>query len=229
MRISDKGLAIIKKYEGCRLTAYKCPAGVPTIGYGHTAGVRLGQTITQEQADAYLRQDVTGAEKAVNAIGKGFNQNQFDALVSFAFNCGAGNLKKLCKDRTVEQIGEKLVLYNKANGKVLAGLVKRRMEEQELYKTPLHTTEQAQPTVQAAEAGMPTIRKGDRGEAVRKMQQALLDRDFKSCRIRGRKKYLKADGDWGEITESIFRRWQAYKGLKVDGVCGAKSWRSLGY
>lgn len=103
MKVSEKGLAIIKKYEGCRLTAYVCPAGKLTIGYGHTKGVKKGQKITQAQAEAYLREDVAGAEKAVNAIGKGFNQNQFDALVSFTYNCGAGNLKTLCKGRSTEQ------------------------------------------------------------------------------------------------------------------------------
>lgn len=136
MKISNKGLAIIKKYEGCHLTAYKCPAGVPTIGYGHTSGVKMGQTITQEQAEAYLKQDVAWDEQAVNALGREFNQNQFDALVSFTYNCGAGNLKKLCADRDLETIGKKITLYNKAGGKVLAGLTRRREEEQALYQTP---------------------------------------------------------------------------------------------
>ena len=142
MKVSEKGFAIIKKYEGCRLTAYVCPAGKLTIGYGHTKGVKKGQKITQAQAEAYLREDVTGAEKAVNAIGKGFNQNQFDALISFTYNCGSGNLKTLCKDRSVDQIGEKIILYNKANGKKLNGLVRRREEEQRLYKTPCATVQQ---------------------------------------------------------------------------------------
>ena len=227
MKISSKGLAIIKKYEGCRLKAYRCPAGVPTIGYGHTAGVKMGQTITQAQADTYLKQDVAWAEKAVNNLKKGFNQNQFDALVSFTYNCGIGNLTTLCKNRDITTIGEKIVLYNKANGKVLAGLKKRRLEEQALYKTPVS----GKTTVPAATAytSMPTIHKGDKGEAVKKMQNALLAQKFKTCKINGKKKELKADGDWGDITDSIFRRWQGAKGLKVDGVCGPKSWAKLGF
>lgn len=223
MKISSKGLAIIKKHEGCRLKAYKCPAGKWTIGYGHTAGVKAGQTITQAQADAYLKQDVAWAEKAVNNLKKGFNQNQFDALVSFAYNCGSGNLVALCKNRDIATIGEKIVLYNKANGKVLGGLTKRRLEEQALYKTPVQSVQAAHTT------DMPTIRKGDKGEAVKKMQNALLAQNFKTCKINGKKKELKADGDWGDITDSIFRRWQGAKGLKVDGVCGPKSWAKLGY
>lgn len=227
MKVSEKGLAIIKKYEGCRLTAYVCPAGKLTIGYGHTKGVKKGQKITQAQAEAYLREDVAGAEKAVNAIGKGFNQNQFDALVSFTYNCGSGNLKTLCKDRSVDQIGEKIILYNKANGKKLNGLVRRREEEQRLYKTPCATVQPVQAARDNTE--LPTIRRGSKGEAVRKLQQVLLAQKFKSCEINGKKKYLAADGDFGAITEKILRRWQSHKGLKVDGVCGPKTWASLGY
>ena len=140
MNISSKGLKLIEEFEGLRLTAYKC---VPTekywtIGYGHYgADVTAGMSITQEQAEEYLRKDVATAENAVNAIGKPFNQNQFDALVSFTYNCGAGNLRTLCKDRDIATIGEKLALYNKSGGKVLAGLVRRRKEEQELYNAPV--------------------------------------------------------------------------------------------
>lgn len=75
----------------------------------------------------------------------------------------------------------------------------------------------------------PTIRRGSKGEAVRKLQQALLAQRFKSCEINGKKKYLAVDGDFGSITETILKRWQSYKGLKVDGVCGPKTWASLGY
>lgn len=137
MEISKAGLNLIKKYEGLRLEAYK-PVSTEkywTIGYGHYgADVREGMTITQAQADAYLKQDCASAVKAVNALKLNFTQNQFDALVSFTYNCGAGNLKTLCKNRTIEEIGEKIVLYNKAGGKVLKGLVRRREEEQALYK-----------------------------------------------------------------------------------------------
>ena len=100
-KIGQAGLNLIKQFEGCRLFAYQCAAGVWTIGYGHTAGVKKGMTITQAQADAYLKQDCRKFESYVNSaayvpITANLNQNQFDALVSFAFNCGAGNLKKLC-------------------------------------------------------------------------------------------------------------------------------------
>ena len=137
MKISSKGVSLIKSFEGCRLKAYKCPAGVWTIGYGHTAGVKEGDTITQKQADDYLRNDLEKYEKAVmNYDGiYHFNQNQFDALVSFTYNCGVGNLKNLTQSgkRTIAQISTKLPLYNKAGGVVLRGLQRRRAAEKELF------------------------------------------------------------------------------------------------
>ena len=143
MTTSSKGVSLIKQFEGCRLKAYKCPAGVLTIGYGHTAGVKEGDTITQEQADDYLRNDLAKYEKAVmnyNGIYH-FNQNQFDALVSFTYNCGIGNLKNLTQSgkRTLAQISTKLLLYNKAGGVVLRGLQRRRAAEKELFDTPIKT------------------------------------------------------------------------------------------
>lgn len=108
-KIGQAGLALIKQFEGCRLVAYQCSAGVWTIGYGHTAGVYKGMKITQAEAEAYLLQDVAKFEKYVNNLSyvpftDQLNQNQFDALVSFAFNLGQGNVKKLCTGRTINQI-----------------------------------------------------------------------------------------------------------------------------
>ena len=139
MKTSAKGIALIKSFEGCRLSAYLCPAAVWTIGYGHTAGVREGQTITQEQADNYLKEDLERYEERVAATGLILNQNQFDALVSFTYNCGAGNLKKLIQNRTMPEIAEALLLYNKGGGKVLAGLVRRRQAERQLFLQPMTT------------------------------------------------------------------------------------------
>ena len=133
MKTSSKGIALIKSFEGCHLTAYRCPSGVWTIGYGHTTGVSQGQTITQAQADAFLAADLQKYEKYVAATGLVLNQNQFDALVSFTYNCGNSNLKKLIKNRSLTQIAEAILLYNKSKGKVLAGLVRRRAAERELF------------------------------------------------------------------------------------------------
>ena len=183
MKISDIGLSLIKKYEGCRLTAYKCPADVWTIGYGHTNGVTEGMTITQGQADAYLQEDVAWAEKAVNKYMDTYkwNQNQFDALVSFTFNCGAGNLNKLLRDgcRTIAEISEKILSYNKANGEVLPGLERRRAEERALFDKV--TTNAAAPAKSVDELAREVLagKHGDDEERVKslgEMYDAVQDR-----------------------------------------------------
>ena len=133
MKTSSAGIELIKSFEGCHLTAYLCPALVWTIGYGHTAGVSEGMKITQTQADAFLKADLEKYEKYVTNTGLVLNQNQFDALVSFTYNCGNGNLKKLIKNRSLGEIAEAILLYNKSNGTVLAGLVRRRQAERALF------------------------------------------------------------------------------------------------
>lgn len=143
--IGTAGLALIKQFEGCRLTAYK---PVPTetywtIGWGHYGpDVREGQTITQAQADAMLAADCQRFADAVDnpaycPLTAQLNANQRDALISFTFNCGAGCLKTLCKGRTLPQICTAMALYNKSGGKPLAGLTRRRKAEQELFNTPI--------------------------------------------------------------------------------------------
>ena len=147
MKISEKGLALIKSFEGCRLTAYKPVAGEKywTIGWGHYgADVKEGMTITQARADELLELDIVAYENEVEKTCKylNLNQNQFDALVSFTFNCGAKNLQRLTADktRTKEEIAEHITAYNKgAGGVVLAGLVKRREAEKELFLAPDNT------------------------------------------------------------------------------------------
>jgi len=136
VKISEKGLDLIKKFEGCKLTAYRCPAGVLTIGYGHTgADVKEGQKITQKKANELLKADVEKFEKHVNTYKKyyRFTQNEFDALVSFAFNIG--NINQLTKygKRNKGIIADKILQYTKAGGKTLSGLVKRRRAEHDMF------------------------------------------------------------------------------------------------
>ena len=138
-KISAKGLQLLKKFEGCRLTAYWDVNGY-SIGYGHHAkDITKGMTIDQKAADEFLKKDVAKFEKAVNALKYDFNQNQFDALVDFAYNCGAGNLLKLTANntRSIQQISYKIPAYCKAGGVRLMGLVRRRNAEQELFNTPI--------------------------------------------------------------------------------------------
>ena len=143
--IGAAGLALIKQFEGCRLTAYKPVATEQywTIGWGHYGpDVRAGQTITQAQADALLTADCQRFADAVDnpaycPLTAQLNANQRDALISFTFNCGAGCLKTLCKGRSLPQICTAMALYDKSNGKPLAGLTRRRKAEQELFNTPV--------------------------------------------------------------------------------------------
>lgn len=136
MNISQEGIELIKRYEGLRLTCYKCAGGIKTIGYGHTGNdVYFGMTITEEEAEALLRDDLRRFERHVESYNDcyGWTQNEFDALVSFAFNIG--NIRDLTYNgiRSKKMIAEKMLNYNKAGGKKLAGLVKRRQEEHDLF------------------------------------------------------------------------------------------------
>jgi len=141
MKTGKKGLDLIKHFEGLRLNAYQCSAHVWTIGYGHTAGVQPGDTVTDEQAEALLLQDIAEAERSVNhSLTVPVTQNQFDALVSFTFNVGSGNLrastllKKLCAGNTAGAAEEFLRWVN-AGGKKSPGLLVRREAEKALFET----------------------------------------------------------------------------------------------
>lgn len=140
MQTTPDGIALIKRYEALRLKAYKDPVGIPTIGYGHTGeDVALGQTITEEEADALLRTDLIEAETAITrAVRVPLNPNQFSALVSLTFNIGVGAFLKstlLKKLNAGDYKGAQAQFdrWNKAGGKVLPGLVKRRNSEEEMY------------------------------------------------------------------------------------------------
>lgn len=141
-KISKAGLDLIKNSEGCRLYAYK-PVETEkwwTIGWGHYGpDVKQGMTITQAKADAMLVEDLAQYEAYVNDktyVPVELNQNQFDALVSFCYNCGAGNLRSLCKGRAAAQIAASICKYDKAGGRVLSGLTRRRAAELALYNKP---------------------------------------------------------------------------------------------
>lgn len=141
MKINNAGLKLIKSFEGCRLTAYKAVSTEKyyTIGWGHYgADVSKNAKWTQKQADEQLKKDLVKYEKYVDKYVKiDLNENQFSALVSFCYNCGAGNLKKLVEGRTASQIAEAMPKYNKSGGKVLAGLTRRRNAEVKLFNTAI--------------------------------------------------------------------------------------------
>ncbi|MBE9177552.1 lysozyme [Oculatella sp. LEGE 06141] len=138
-QINQAGLDLIKSFEGLRLTAYICPAGVPTIGYGSTAGVKMGDRLTPAQAETLLRRDLVRFEKAVDTLVKvPLTDNQFSALVSFAFNVGIGALQqstllKLINQKNYQAAAQELLKWNRGGGRVLPGLTRRRVAEQRLF------------------------------------------------------------------------------------------------
>lgn len=144
MRKTNKaGVDLIKRWEGLRLTSYLCPAHVWTIGYGHTVSARKGQTITEAQANDLLKEDLTKFERGVsNLINVPLDDNQFAALVSWAFNVGLGAVERSTLRRKLnagdyESVPSELRRWNKAGGKVLQGLVNRREDEIKLWLTPV--------------------------------------------------------------------------------------------
>jgi GH24 family phage-related lysozyme (muramidase) len=145
MKTSEAGLRLIKEFEGFRSKAYVCPAGVLTIGYGHTSAagdpaVVRGMEITNGVAHEILRSDLERFERGVTSLVKvDLDQNQFDVLVSFAFNCGLGNLKKSTLLKRVnakrfEDVPAELMKWTRGGGKVLPGLVRRRRAEAEMWQ-----------------------------------------------------------------------------------------------
>ena len=148
MKIAQAGIDLIKTFEGCKLKAYQCSAGKWTIGYGNTQyenglSVKQGDTATQERANELFGLILSKFDSAVSArLKRDVTQNQFDALVSFAYNCGIGNLEKSTLFAKVNKypndptIGAEFMKWNKAGGKALAGLTRRRKAEYELYYQP---------------------------------------------------------------------------------------------
>lgn len=142
MKTSQAGVDLIKQFEGLELTAYPDPGtgGEPwTIGYGHTGGVKPGDTVTEAEAEEILRQDLARFEDCVNAyVSVPITQSEFDALVSFAFNVGCGALKsstllRLLNGGDHEAAAQQFPRWNKAAGRVMAGLTRRREAERDLF------------------------------------------------------------------------------------------------
>tara|TARA_B110000285_G_scaffold197204_1_gene228696 strand:- start:2708 stop:3151 length:444 start_codon:yes stop_codon:yes gene_type:complete len=140
MKISQEGLSLIKKFEGCELEAYKCAAGVWTIGYGSTKGVKEGDTLTEEETDNLLLHEMDEYEGYVlESVEMPLSQHQFDAIVSWTFNLGPSNLKastmlKVLNKGNYEDVPAQIKRWNKAGGKVLEGLIRRREAEALLFE-----------------------------------------------------------------------------------------------
>lgn len=166
MKISKNGLQMIKNFEGLILVASNKIDGVWTVGYGCTVGIKPYQRITEKEAEEMLLKEVSKHEAYVNKYVNQLklNQNQFDALVSFSYNCGVGNLKNLVADkngkatRDKKTIAEKMLLYNKCNGKVMRGLANRRKKEHELFcSEDLSTVEKSRTIKKTINANMTLV------------------------------------------------------------------------
>lgn len=219
MKISADGLSLIKKNEGCRLEAYKPVATEKcyTIGYGHYGSdVLPGMVITHAQAEALLLTDLQKYEKYVNDTGLTLNQCQFDALVSFTYNCGVGNLKKLIRGRSLTQIADAMLSFNKGSGKVLPGLTRRRKEERALF---LKDTERP-PTGNPYAIPTKSIRLHSKGNGVRWLQFQLNSKGGYKLLI---------DGEANQLTIGAVLDWQKkhHPPLEVDGIAGENTIDSL--
>ena len=139
MTTSNQGKDLIKEFEGLRLDAYRCPAGIPTIGWGHTKGVKMGQHITLAVAEDLLVEDIAPIERLLNGMKINFRQEQFDALVSWIFNLGEGKFKgstmykRIVGNAKDEEITDQMVKWINAAGRPLPGLMKRRVAEANLF------------------------------------------------------------------------------------------------
>lgn len=220
MKTSENGINLIKKFEGIKLKAYQCSAGVWTIGYGHTSGVKSTDVITKEQAESLLNSDLPKYEAKVNKyISRyGWNQNEFDALVSFAFNVGSIDKLTANGTRSRKVIADKMLAYNGAGGKVIDGLITRRKAERELFLTKVAPVQPISATVQ----GAGTIR------AVQQWLNKEYGTKLKECKACGGDLLIE-DGCMGDKTKAALtvslQVWLNTFGvnLKIDGVFGEKT------
>lgn len=217
MKTSQKGIDLIKQFEGCRLTAYKClpSEAYYTIGYGHYgADVKIGMKISQKEAEELLRRDLATYEYQVNCydIIYRWNANEFDALVSFAYNIGSIHQLTNYGKRDRKTIAEKMLQYCNSGGVRIAGLYNRRLKEQALFLTPVNAEEKKEVII-----AKPVLRKGMKNsKQVRILQQNLNDAIGASLVI---------DGSYGSLTkQAVIDLQTKYHGTlyfdKIDGIYG---------
>ncbi|MBP2312182.1 glycoside hydrolase family protein [Azospirillum soli] len=201
--VCQAAIDLVKHFEGLYLNAYLCPAGVPTIGYGHTEGVKMGQTITAQQAEDFLAGDLAGAAADVDRlVTVALNDDQRGALSSFVFNLGAGNLASstLLRKLNAGDYAGAAAEFGKwvnAGGRKLDGLVKRRAAEADLFDGDT--------------APLPQLVDAPEGPEQTRIQQIQT--------IVG----VKADGVYGPATKAAVASWQSAHGLTADGVVGPKT------
>lgn len=216
MHISDKGIELLKQFEGCRLTAYKCLPSEQyyTIGFGHYgADVKIGMRITMEEAVALLKKDLERFEYQVNCYDNIYHwtQSEFDALMSFAYNIGSIHQLTNYGKRDKKTIAEKMLLYVNSGGSKIAGLVRRREAERKLF---LSGASEEKPAVTIAK---PVLRKGMKNSKQVRILQDNLNKAIGAS--------LVIDGSYGALTKQAVTDLQTkYYGQlyfdKIDGIYG---------
>lgn len=227
MKISERGIETIKRHEGLRLDSYQDAAGVWTIGYGHTETARPGQRITVETAERLLMQDIEQFESAVNRLVQvPLTQSQFDALVSFTFNVGIGALERstlrwLLNNADYAGAADQLLRWNRAGGRVLAGLVARRDAERDLFlrqdDAPTGVTQPANPD--GVIVDVPRLKAPFRDTVATRLLASLAYG----------KRPADLPDDWlndDKLTAAI-RTLQKIEGIVVDGDVGAVTWAAI--
>jgi len=222
-RVCQPAVALVKHFEGLYRDAYRCPAGVPTIGYGHTAGVRMGDVIRTSDAELLLEQDLTLAAAQVDKLVRvPVTDEQRGALASFTFNLGAGSLaastllKKLNAgdvEGAAAEFGK--WVYASVGGlkKQLPGLVARRAAEAALFRSGAVAAQDLPAGQHHPQPQMGAAPDGDDDDLVRRVQRVVG---------------VKVDGVYGPGTTAAVRRWQAAHGLVADGVVGPKTAAKMG-
>jgi lysozyme len=237
--INDVGLKLLTTFEGCELAAYDDGVGVWTIGYGHTAGVAPGMTITQPEAEEFLRQDLAEFESYVTDLVKvDLSADQFSALVCFCYNTGpeafgGSTLLKHLNAGDFAGAAGQFPRWNKGGGEPMLGLTRRRLAEQALFRsepwefaqayngpldipadaTAISTQGTAAPTQRSLQLTEPRMS----GEDVRQLQLGLQKAGFA----------LEPDGVFGSTTEVAIRQWQEREGWTVDGIVGPSLYAAL--
>lgn len=209
MNISQRGIDLIKNFEGFRAQSYKCLITEKyfTIGYGHYGpDVRLGQVITKQEGEDLLMNDLKRFEASVNKYsGYNWNQNEFDALVSFAYNIGSIDQLTANGTRSKEVIAEKMLLYVNSGGHRIEGLVRRRKAEHDLFLSS------SAPVSDRYILAVPTLRIRCKGDKVKILQQNCND-FFGSG--------LLTDGIYGKKTKDAIIFMQSALGCTMDGIYG---------
>lgn len=212
MKTSQKGIDLIKAYEGFRSQAYRAfyTEKYLTIGYGHYGpDVKMGMKITKAEGEELLKKDLVRFEAHVNKYDYiyDFNQSEYDSLVSFAYNIGNIDQLTNCGKRSRKEIAEKMLLYVKSGGITLQGLVRRRKEEHDLFVSGHKKKSIILPD--------PTLRIRCKGDKVKQLQNAINEL-FNDT--------LEIDGSFGKLTKGSLMRIQDQLGITIDGIYGPQTY-----